>query len=266
MRGIINRLFGRAEVPVFAAPLAIDRATYAIGDVHGRFDLLAPLMRAVIEDARAAGIASPRLVFLGDYVDRGEQSRQVLEFLIDLARGDAGRDLAAVDGDVVLLRGNHEDMLLDFIASPEAEGPRWLRNGGLQTLLSYDVRGVTPTADGPALIAAAARLADAMGDAVGALRRLPIQARFGNVSFSHAGADPDLPIQLQPPRALVWGARSMFTTPRTDGIWVVHGHYVVDEAEAVRGRIPIDTGAYFSGTLTAARLVGDQVTFLSADI
>jgi serine/threonine protein phosphatase 1 len=266
MRGIIKRLFGPAEVPTFDAPLIIDRPTYAIGDIHGRFDLLVPLMRAVLADAQGAGIDTPRLVFMGDYVDRGEQSRQVLDFLLDLARGNPGGAVDDTETDVVLLRGNHEEMLLDFLRDPAGEGPRWLRSGGLQTLLSYGVGNVTASADASALTAAASRLRDAMGPTVDALSRLPTAARYGDVFFSHAGADPGLPTQLQSQRTLVWGARAMFTDLRDDGVWVVHGHYVVDEAELTRGRIPVDTGAYYSGKLTAARLMDGDALFLTAEI
>lgn len=260
MRGIIKRLFGPEEVPVFDAPLVIDRPTYAIGDVHGRFDLLVPLMRSVIADARDAGVTSPRLVFMGDYIDRGEQSRQVLDFLLDLSR-----DPGDTEGDVVLLRGNHEEMLLDFLRHPAEEGGRWLRSGGLQTLLSYGVGGVTASAEAGALTQAAAQLAEAMGDQVDALARMPLQARFGGVFFAHAGADPTLPTSVQSPRTLVWGAKNFFTDLRDDGIWICHGHYVVDEGELTRGRIPVDTGAYFSGKLTAVRLLDGTARFISAE-
>jgi serine/threonine protein phosphatase 1 len=260
MRGIIRRLFGPEVVPVFDAPLVIDRPTYAIGDIHGRFDLLVPLMRKVIADAQDVGITSPRLVFMGDYIDRGEQSRQVLDFLFNLAH-----DPGDIDGEVVMLRGNHEEMLLDFLRHPAEEGARWLRSGGLQTLLSYGVGGVTASADAAALTNAAAKLAEAMGPHVDALARLPIQARFGNVFFAHAGADPSLPTSVQSPHTLVWGTRTLFSDLRDDGVWVCHGHYVVDEGELTRGRIPVDTGAYFSGKLTAVRLSGGTAHFLSAE-
>lgn len=258
MIGAIKSLFTPPRPVEFTAPMEIDRPTYAVGDVHGRFDLLAPLIRAIAEDAEKLS-ARPRLVFMGDYVDRGEQSRQVLDYVFELA----GPDAARTDGDVVMLRGNHEEMLLEFLEEPERGGARWLRNGGLQTLLSYGVGGVSAgSADPAALQRAAEELRAAMGPLPARLESLPIRAQFGNVHFAHAGADPALPLDQQSERALVWGTQAMLREPRRDGMWVLHGHYVVDEADALRGRIAVDTGAYFSGRLTAARLMDGAIDFI----
>lgn len=257
MLGALRSLFSPPKPTVFDAPLRIDRPTYAIGDVHGRFDLLAPLVRAVAEDATSS-TEPPRLVLMGDYVDRGERSREVLDYALDLVGDDPG----TTDGDVVMLRGNHEEMLLGFLADPVEAGPRWLRNGGLQTLLSYGVGGAFTANDPDALAQAASALRRAMGETAEKLAALPRCARYGDVFFAHAGADPALPVAAQPERALVWGAPQFRHAPRQDGIWVVHGHYVVDEADAAHGRIAVDTGAYFSGRLTAARLRDGEVHFI----
>ena len=261
MLGLFRKLLSDPEPPRFDAPIVIDRPTYAVGDIHGRYDLLGPLIRAMSEDAEARGLDRPRLIFMGDYVDRGERSREVIDYLLHLCGGNP----SGVDGDVVMLRGNHEEMLLGFLADPENEGPRWLRNGGLQTLLSYGVGGVTTASPPETLKDAAMRLHAAMGDAVGALESLPDQARFGDVFFAHAGADPGQHINLQPPRALVWGSSGFQRQVREDGIWVVHGHYVVDEPDARLGRISIDTGAFFSGRLTAARIWDGAAEFIQVE-
>lgn len=226
--------------------------------MHGRADLLARLLPRLIADAEAQGFDAPRLVFMGDYVDRGEQSAEVLERLDALLSG------AGWPGEVHALRGNHEHMLLAFLESPEEEGPRWLRNGGLQTLLSFGVGGVPPNPTPEQLADIAARLAEAVGPFADRLRALPAMLRFGNVLFAHAGADPDLPEMLQSERSLLWGAPGFFQLPRTDGLWVVYGHYIVDEAGASAGRVATDTGAYHTGVLSAVRLARGEVGALTS--
>ena len=271
MIGVLRRLFGgggEAETPSrrrgprgFDAPLEIDRPTYAIGDVHGRFDCLDRLLARIAEDAGARGDEAPRLVLMGDYVDRGEQSAEVLARIADLRRAPE----AAGFGEVAALKGNHEAMLLDFLDEPERGGPRWLRNGGLQTLLSYGVGGVQISSEGEALDAAAGRLAAAMGaETVEMLRDLPLWLRHGNVLFIHSGGDPATPPELQGENTLIWGTTRFFQMPREDALWTVYGHYVVDEAEASQGRIAVDTGAYATGVLSAARIADGEVAFLTS--
>ena len=244
----------RKRAPLFDAPLNIDKPTYAIGDVHGRHDLLVELLDMIAEDAEGRGFSHPRIVLLGDYVDRGEQSARALAHVRDLLDGD---------GDVEALRGNHEDMMLAFIDEPERAGPRWLRNGGLQTLASYGVGGVIQSADTDALADAARRLEAAAADVLPLLRRLRTWTRHGDVLFSHAGFDPDLPPTVQSENALIWGAPRFLQIPRQDGLWCVYGHYVVDEAGVAQGRVAVDTGAYHTGRLSAALLADGAVEFLS---
>jgi serine/threonine protein phosphatase 1 len=155
---------------------------------------------------------------------------------------------------VLALRGNHEEMMLEFVDAPELGGPRWLRNGGLQTLASFGVGGITATTEGEELIAPAARLAEAAAEVAPMLRELPAWLGFGSVWFTHAGLDPELPPDLQSERTLVWGTPRFFQFPRKDGRWSVYGHYIVDEAHAAQGRVAVDTGAYASGVLSAARI------------
>ncbi|MEO1686681.1 MAG: metallophosphoesterase [Pseudomonadota bacterium] len=237
---------GRAR---FQGRLEIDRPTYAIGDVHGRFDLMEALLTRIGDDIAARGLEAPRIVFMGDYVDRGEQSAEVLARLTALLdEGHAGAE-------VIALRGNHEQMMLDFIEQPADAGPRWIRNGGLQTLASYGVGGVQLTAEGEALEPAAAALDAALGPSRATVEGLDVWHRFGTVIFAHAGGDPDTPPELQSDRTLTWGTPRFFQFARDDGLWTVYGHYIVDEAHAAQGRIAVDTGAFHSGVLSAARLL-----------
>lgn len=231
-----------------------DIRVVAIGDIHGRRDLMLRLLRRIadaftpLQDGRRT-----RLVFLGDYIDRGDDSAGVLEVLSRLRSevGDA----------VTVLRGNHEEALLRFLSDPVG-GQAWLEFGAAQTLASY---GVTPPAR-PATRDELARVRDelvaAMGDHVGLLSELPTSVRFGDVLFTHAGVNPRDRGNLLDTRAMVWGHTECLTPIPVPGLLLVHGHY--DAASPVEhpGRICVDTGAYYSGVLTAVR-IDDVVSFVS---
>lgn len=247
IRNLLSRRRSGKPDGTFPPPTA-PGLVYAVGDIHGRADLLEALLERIAEDRQQRPAAT---VFLGDYVDRGEQSRAVLDILTGRARQDE---------DAVFLMGNHEQMLLDFVAEP-GSGRDWLVHGGLQTLASY---GVALPAEPEGLAHVRDRLVEAMGPHLAFLRdRLRLAHRRGNVLFVHAAADPGLPPNRQPPETLLWGAPAFAGRARDDGIWVVHGHTVVSAPHGRDGRIAIDTGAYFSGRLTAARLEGGTLGFLS---
>ncbi|WP_338549482.1 metallophosphoesterase [Roseovarius phycicola] len=225
------------------APPAPDTPFVAIGDIHGRADLLTRLL--------------PRLpdlpiICVGDYVDRGDHSADVLRLLLDRP-------------EIICLSGNHEDMLLRFIDTPEREGGRWLLHGGMQTVASFGLGGISPSARGEELVKLRDALVEAMGqEMLTWLRDLPTLWQSGNVAVLHAGADPSKPLNTQKPQTLQWGHAGFLKTPRTDGMWVVHGHTVVEAPNAEDGRIAIDTGAYATGRLTAAIVEPGQVRFETA--
>ncbi len=252
MLRLIRKRWARAGSVPFPAPIHAGGVIYAVGDVHGRHDRLTRLLERIFEDA-AAYDTIPKIVFLGDYIDRGEQVRDTIELLIELAERP--------EAETVFLMGNHEHMLLHFLRDP-ASGSRWLRYGGLQTLMSYGVGGVgNLRAEGEALRLRGA-LIDALGSHLGFIEGLRASHHAGNLFFAHAGADPALPTDEQDVATLLWGCERFRTTDRDDGVWVVHGHFVVIQPAAERGRIAVDTGAYFSDRLTAARIAGGEVTFL----
>ncbi len=249
------RLFRSAPValPKFDAPLAPDVPFYAVGDIHGCDSLLEKLFERFAQEAHPTA----RLVCVGDYVDRGEESAQVLKRLHAMQTGSGGM--------MVCLMGNHERMLLEFLDNPTKYGVRWLRNGGLQTLASYRLPAVAESAGEAAWQDLRDRLKDQIGDEIeNWLRSLPLHWQTGNVAVTHAGADPQLPIAGQDEKSLIWGRSTFFEEVRRDGIWVAHGHVITREAKAENGRIPLDTGAYATGRLTAALIEPDKLTYMSA--
>lgn len=201
--------------------------------------------------------ASAKLVFLGDYVDRGDHSADVLRRL-HLMQSTIGAD------HMICLRGNHDQMLIDFLDRPKSSGARWFRHGGLQTLGSYGIPGVGLTASDDDWNACRDKLRAAMGEELESwLRALPLSWKSGNVFVCHAGADPALPIDMQNGQTLIWGHDDFEKVPRADGLWVVHGHTITEQARPIHGRIPVDTGAYATGRLTAALLETGKVQFFS---
>ncbi len=210
-----------------------------IGDIHGRADLLKILLDKISrEDSDAT------LIFVGDYVDRGPDSRGVVDML---------RTLDAA----ICLRGNHEAMLLEFLDEPIEKGGHWLRNGGVETLSSYGI-SLGEDSGTDEVMNASGALRSALTDGTESwLRALPIFWQSGNLLVTHAGPDPATPIAAQSERDFLWGHRRFLRDNRTDGIWVAHGHWMRDQAEARNGRIGVDTGAFVSGRLTAALITPD---------
>lgn len=224
---------------------------YAIGDIHGRFDLLSERAADIRRDRAEAPPARTIELFLGDYVDRGPQTKEVLDWLIGAP--------PLADQRICLL-GNHEAMLLDALADPYGMD-LWLANGGDATLHSY---GIVPNYGSVDLMD---RLSHAFATALPAshatfLRSLPRQAAFGTYLFVHAGIRPDRPVDQQDPNDLIW-IREPFLRSKVDfGCIVVHGHTPVEQPEIRRNRIDIDTGAVFSDRLTCLVLESTTLRFI----
>ncbi|WP_424934468.1 metallophosphoesterase family protein [Amaricoccus macauensis] len=231
--------------------MAPDERIYAVGDIHGRVRLLERMLERIEADIAAQqDDRRSRIVFLGDYIDRGDQAREVLDTLVRLRAEFKAAEL-------VFLRGNHEDALLSFLADP-SKGSNWLHFGGLQTLVSY---GLTPPKSAVVQLDELERLREGLEKVIGphwefleATERL---LRSGDVVFVHAGLDPACPLEAQSDDALLWGRSDFLIEGGVSGLRVVHGHYADAEAVVTPRRVCIDTGAYYSGRLTAARLDSD---------
>jgi diadenosine tetraphosphatase ApaH/serine/threonine PP2A family protein phosphatase len=226
---------------------------YAVGDIHGRADLLAALLHQIEADAQAAEAKTRTLVFLGDYVDRGPNVRGVIETLLaGLPQGF----------ETHFLKGNHEALLLDFLRDP-ATLEAWFLNDGDTTMASYGV-------DTDALYRARARPAEwrdafaaALPDAhLRFFRGLELSVSRGDYLFVHAGIRPGVPLAAQTESDLVWIRRPFLDWNEPFEKCVVHGHTPGHELVTRANRICVDTGACFTGRLTAVRLEGANRSFL----
>lgn len=227
---------------------------YAVGDIHGRADLLRRLNRKIRDDAAGAEDVRLVVVYIGDYVDRGPDSFGVVETLIE----------APLEGfERHHLKGNHEDFLLRFLETGE-HGEVWMMNGARATLQSYGVEWseIVYAADG--LAAAREKFRDFMPEShLRFFRGLEMHHREGDYLFVHAGIRPGVALEAQRPFDLMWIRDAFLDSQEDYGCVVVHGHSISPEPDVRPNRIGIDTGAFHSGRLTALVIEGDQRRFLT---
>jgi len=261
MIATLLRPFRRVSAPPPAVPPG--RLVYAIGDIHGRDDLLVRLRETIRADAQAAAreaaaegrpAPQPVVIHLGDYVDRGLHSREAIGLLLD----------APLPGfESIHLKGNHEDMLLRFLDDPSI-GRVWLANGGDATLASYGVGNWRPPLDDAGLEDLRHRLRAALPPRhLAFLRGLAHCHEEGDYLFVHAGVRPGVAPAERRPEDMMW-IRDGFLDSRADhGQMVVHGHSIEYRPDERPNRIGIDTGAFATGRLTALALAGATRRFLS---
>ena len=242
------------ERPGGAASVPPGALVYAVGDIHGRVEPLIQLLETIRRDASRQQADRRVLVFLGDYVDRGPQSRQVIELL---------RSDPAPEFETVFLKGNHEAWLLDFL-NDASVGEGWLAAGGHATLLSYGVA--------PPIRAAAAEKWEVLRETFAAefpeehkafLSSLAKTHVEGDYAFTHAGIRPGAPLEQQREEDLLWGGEGFIGDGRDHGKVIVHGHWYAAEPVVRPNRIGIDTGAFATGRLTCLALSGAGRRFLS---
>jgi serine/threonine protein phosphatase 1 len=222
---------------------------YAIGDVHGRLDLVEAALALIEADNAARPQAHTHLVFLGDLIDRGPQSAGVVERL---------RQLAASGADVRFLLGNHEEVLLDAIRDEKVDTLRFFcRVGGRETILSYGLAAADYEAmDYDALKAALTGLVPESHLAF--LDGFEDMVEIGGYLFVHAGIRPGVAPAAQRAQDLRWIREPFLDHPGPHTHVVVHGHTIAPEVEFRSNRIGIDTGAFASGVLTALGLEGEE--------
>jgi serine/threonine protein phosphatase 1 len=221
---------------------------YAFGDIHGRSDLLKKMFTVIDADIARNPVDRPIEVFLGDYIDRGPDSAQTLDLLIE--RG--------LDRETVFLKGNHEAYFLEVLRDP-TKLEDWRQFGGLQTLMSY---GIQPTLNPDAaeqtdLIGA---LNEAVtGDHLSFLQSLKTTFVCGDFFFVHAGVRPGIPLNEQQETDLLWIRNEFLDSDENFGKFIVHGHTPVREPDIRPNRINIDTGAYATGNLTLLTIQGSSM-------
>lgn len=255
LKTLLQQFWSRPAAGGTGHALPPGQRVYAIGDVHGRLDKVRAIEAAVAEHFQRSGdVEMATVIFLGDYIDRGPESRGVIEHL--LPRRFAGLPTRC-------LLGNHEAAMLEFLENP-AIGPAWLRYGGIATLASYGVS--MPTAPAPDRMEALRQdlLAQVPRAHVAFMRELEAWIQLGGYLFVHAGVRPGRALHKQS-RTDMLEIREPFLSYGRPLPWrVVHGHTVTGEPEVRPHRIGIDTGAYAGGPLSCAVIERGSVDWLAA--
>ncbi|MGE3718244.1 MAG: metallophosphoesterase family protein [Bauldia sp.] len=226
---------------------------YAFGDLHGRADLAARLAAAIDADVAANPIPKTLVIGLGDYIDRGPNSFEVIATLLSIA----------VRYRAAFIKGNHEAMLLDFLQRPLAAGPGWIDMGGAEFLQSYGVRAGVRVGRGEELERMRSELAARLPpEHLLFFSRLSLSQIVGDYFFVHAGVRPGVALSEQRERDLLWIRTGFADRDAPFEKIVVHGHTPTKEPFDGRHRINLDTGAYATGRLTCLALEGEARRFL----
>lgn len=250
--GLWKRLTGASSSPAQVSRkyrILDGEIVYAVGDIHGRLDLLEQAIDAIGRSATKFPAASKRrIVFLGDYVDRGPDSAGTIEYLLNHRFAEFAP---------TFLRGNHEQAMLDFLdaASPN---PAWLNFGGVAALASYGIAAADRSVES---------IRDEMRDRVPSahidfLRRTEMSKSIGDYLFVHAGIRPGIAIERQIPQDFMWIREPFLSENKPFDFRVVHGHTITEYPDIRPNRIGIDTGAYASGVLTVLALWDDKLDFI----
>jgi serine/threonine protein phosphatase 1 len=266
--GLFKSWFGRREAAQKSdlgavessdsARLGPNCVAYAIGDIHGMSDLLDELLQKIHDD-RVNFVGDAQLIFLGDMIDRGLESRSVLETIFHLKESKQNAF------NVQVLKGNHEHMLLSFIDNPEKNGKYWLQHGGVATLNSFGVHAPQQPGAKQLRYLRDEFVSRLENEKLVWLEQLPLTFTLDDYFFCHASINAAKSLQDQTDADLLWSRRF----PRdSDGPMekiIVHGHEPVPKPLIEKYHINVDTGAYVTGCLTALKLVGNQRQFISVN-
>lgn len=239
----IDRILGRRPKVIEAA---LNERVYAIGDVHGRYDLLREIMSKIVAHWEGSTSKPQRiqLIFLGDIIDRGPDSDRCLRLVTKLS---------SLPG-VTLIRGNHEDLLLRSIEGDQQAQSIWLANGGDATLGSF---GIDPPQTGEDPFDFGERIVAAIPETeLAALKKAPTHTVSGDYFFAHAGVRPGVPLKKQTDFDLFFIRDEFIQSDDWHGAMIVHGHSLTEEVELLDNRIGVDTGAYRTNRLSCICLEG----------
>jgi serine/threonine protein phosphatase 1 len=235
-----------------AARTAQGTRIYAIGDVHGRPDLMQMMFDAIERREDELAVARTQIIMIGDIVDRGPNSREALQLLFDRQRQMPN---------LMTLLGNHEEMLLRSLRGDEAELRGWMTVGGAETVQSFGLEPLKPGEDALPFVLALQKAVPR--DWVDWMNAWPLMYQSGDYFFCHAGIKPGVPLTRQHRRDLLWAREGFMDDERWHGGVVVHGHTITETVEIRSNRIGLDTGAYRSGVLSAACFDGTDVDILT---
>ncbi|MEL4377045.1 metallophosphoesterase [Brucella cytisi] len=226
---------------------------YAIGDVHGRLDLLRDMHRLIRADLDHRPAHDWRIIHLGDYIDRGPSSREVLDFLIDVSHRDER---------VISLLGNHDDGFLTYLATGDVAGIFAL-HGGIDTARSYSVEIDFTDADS-AHQGHAALVKTVPQNHIDFIRAMPRSVAFGEFFFCHAGINPAVPLDAQDPEELIWIRTAFLKWTELFEKVIIHGHTPQSAIDIQPNRVNLDTYAWRSGQLSAIVIDGSEKRFIEA--
>ena len=237
------------------ATLPPNTRLYAIGDIHGCADLLVKLLdQIVVHDEGLAEIEHKKLVFLGDYIDRGPNSAAVLDILIHhLPKGY----------ETIFLKGNHELMLLEGLENERA-ALTWLMNGGLKTIASYLPALIFNWKKGQPLKLIKKFQQTLPNSHLRFFQKLQLSTQCGDYFFVHAGVHPDRPLEEQKEQDMLWIRDRFLFSRKNFGKIIIHGHTPAKKVDEAENQIGIDTAAVYGGSLTALMLEGKKRHYLHA--
>lgn len=239
--------FTRSHPPVIKPRLPDGVRIYAISDIHGCAHLLEPMLRVIDADVALSRPHYAVEVFLGDYIDRGPDTRATLDILIERSRR----------GNAVFLKGNHEAFLVSVFEDPSLF-ENWLGVGGAQTLISYGLASPDLRRNKPETI-----LRDLIRtmptEHLEFLDNLRLSFTCGDFFFVHAGVRPGVPLAEQTERDLLWIREEFLRSEEQFSKYIVHGHTPVRNVELLANRVNIDTGAYATGNLTLMSIQGGRM-------
>ncbi len=256
IRGALKKIFGKNQhfqmdssgdargLSLGARPVA----TYAVGDIHGCAKLYRDLEAQIVEDAKQ--FEGPKLlIILGDVIDRGRNSAEMIDILLSPAPAGFQR---------IVLRGNHEIMMQSFLEDP-VSNRSWLDHGGFETLQSYGIPAHSSKGYDVPLKRLRPLLTTYIPDEhLVFLDNLVDYVSLPGLTFVHADVDPSVPLEQQSRRTLCWKRPDPSESAPIFGGLVVHGHTPVDSAKQDGWHVQVDTGAYYSGVLSAARFIQDE--------
>ena len=254
MKSVLQKIVGALKPKGEREPRVPDGTrVYAIGDIHGRMDLLGEMHTLMSKDLQERPVPRSIEIYLGDYVDRGPEPGKVLD---TLSKDDP------ICSERICLKGNHEDTLLRFLDGDDVFGG-WKRFGGLETLQAYGIEKLPSVSDDDAAAYRDQMLDVFPDDQRDFITNLPLSTSEGDYFFVHAGVRPGVALDRQEKRDLLWIREEFLLSTADFGKVVVHGHTPVEQPEIRPNRINIDTAAFATGKLTCLVLEGGDRRILS---